>query len=798
MKLHAATLVTLALFVDTASAQQGYQKPPQAIQDVLDAPPTPQVTVSPARDRLLLVQGERYPRIADLAAPMLGLAGARINPRTNGPHLAPRVVSIAIKTLADGKEARVPLPPNPRVGQIHWSPDGREIAFLHTAEDAIELWLVDASTAQSRKVPNLRINAAFGEPVQWLPDSKTLLCQAIYANRPPPPARPRVPAGPIVQESYGKNAPVRTFQDLLDGPHDEALFDYYGTSQLTLVDAASGQQTKLGKPALFASTEPSPDGQYLLVARVQRPYSYLLTAQSFPREVEIWDRQGQVIHKLASLPLADQVPIEGVRTGPRNYVWRPTEPATLVWAEALDGGDPKRKVPHRDRIMTLKAPFDSTPAEVLKTEQRFMGVSWLEKNGQALVRDFDRDRRWIRTFLVNFDQINPSPRVIWDRSMQDRYGDPGRPVPKRLPNGQSVVRVFNNCLYLEGDGASPTGNRPFLDRMDLTTLKTERLFQSAAGCYEQLTALLADDASRFITRHESPSEPPNYFVRSPKDGQRTALTSFPDPAPQLRKIKKQLVTYKRADGVQLSFTLYLPPDYKEGQRLPTVMWAYPREYNDPATAGQVVGSPNRFTSIAGISHLFFLLQGYAVLDDATMPVVGDPETVNNTFLEQIVASAKAAIDKAAEMGVTDPQRVGVGGHSYGAFMTANLLAHSDLFRAGIARSGAYNRTLTPFGFQSERRTVWEAPEMYVKVSPFMSAHKIKEPILLIHGQNDNNAGTFPIQSERLYHAIRGNGGNVRFVSLPHESHGYAARESVEHTLHEMIAWFDKHVKNQHE
>jgi dipeptidyl aminopeptidase/acylaminoacyl peptidase len=272
------------------------------------------------------------------------------------------------------------------------------------------------------------------------------------------------------------------------------------------------------------------------------------------------------------------------------------------------------------------------------------------------------------------------------------------------------------------------------------------------------------------------------------------LTHYKDPAPQLRSIKKELVTYKRPDGVQLSFTLYLPPDYKPGERLPTIVWAYPLEFNDAGTAGQVVGSPNLFTTLNGNSILFMLTQGYAILDNATMPVVGDPETVNNTYIEQIVASAKAAIDKAVDMGVTDRNRVGVGGHSYGAFMTANLLAHSDLFRAGVARSGAYNRTLTPFGFQSERRTLWQAPEMYARVSPFMYADKIKTPLLLIHGEADNNPGTFPVQSERMYQAIKGNGGTVRLVLLPLESHGYVARESVEHVLYEMISWFDRWVK----
>jgi dipeptidyl aminopeptidase/acylaminoacyl peptidase len=393
------------------------------------------------------------------------------------------------------------------------------------------------------------------------------------------------------------------------------------------------------------------------------------------------------------------------------------------------------------------------------------------------------------------DPKNPvAVKTLTERNMQDRYKDPGQFLTETLPNGSRVLAESGGYFFLEGNGASPQGDRPFLDRFDPVTGKKERLFQCDADHYETVVALLNDDASRFLTRRESPTEPPNYYIRE-ANGKMTAFTTFPNPTPQIAGITKQLVTYKRADGVPLSFTLYLPPNYKAGTRLPTVVWAYPLEYNDADTAGQISGSTKRFTTFSATSHLFFLLEGYAILDGATIPIIGTPDEANNTYVEQLTTSAKAAIDKAAEMGVTDPERVGVGGHSYGAFMTANLLAHTDLFRAGIARSGAYNRTLTPFGFQSERRTFWEAQDVYLRMSPFMIANKIKEPILLIHGEADNNTGTFPIQSERMYAAIRGNGGTVRYVTLPHESHGYAAKESTEHVLYEMLTWFDKHVKN---
>jgi dipeptidyl aminopeptidase/acylaminoacyl peptidase len=788
------SLLSFLLICCYAFAQQGYQKPPKEILDVLNALVTPSVSLSPARDRMLLMEGERYPSIADLSEPMLRLAGLRISPNTNGPHSAPRIKAIMIRTLADGREIRLALPAGARAGNITWSPDGRMFALTNTTANGIDLWLCDAATGKLTQVKGVQINAVTFGAMDWMPDGKTLLCKTVVPSRGAAPVASRVPPGPTIQESFGKESAVRTYQDLLKNAHDEALFDYYATSQLTLINAVNGKATMLGKPAIYATIDGAPDGQHILVSRIQKPYSYLHPVSDFPEEIEILDRTGKLIHKVASQPLQDQVPIDGVQTGPRGFRWHPTQSATLIWTEALDDGDPRKTAAHRDKVLMLKAPFTAAPVEIARTEHRFSGLTFGEKPGVALLSEFDRKRRWTRTHLMNFENPAQPTRVIFDRSVQDRYNDPGSPVMKMLANGRNVMMMNGDDIFLNGTGASPKGDRPFLNRFNLSTGKAEQIFRCDDNSYESVIVLLSNDGSKFITRYETKTEPPNYFLRSGEG--RQALTNFQDPAPQLRKITRQLVKYKREDGVECSFTLYLPPAYKPGTPLPTVVWAYPMEFNDAGIAGQVSGSDNRFTLISGMSHLFFALHGYAVLDGATMPVVGkDPESVNNTYLEQVVMSAKAAIDKAVEMGVTDRNRVGVGGHSYGAFMTANLLAHSDLFRAGIARSGAYNRTLTPFGFQSEPRTLWQAQEMYLKVSPFMFAHKLKEPILLIHGEADNNTGTFPIQSERFYQALKGNAGNVRYVTLPHESHGYAARESIEHTLWEMMTWFDKHVKN---
>jgi len=511
--------------------------------------------------------------------------------------------------------------------------------------------------------------------------------------------------------------------------------------------------------------------------------------------LEIWDNNGNLVHTIADLPLADEVPMRGVATGVRSIEWQALKPATLVWVEALDEGNPEKTVPNRDKIMVISAPFRTSPKEITRIKHRYGGIDWLEKEGTALLTERDWKRKWITTYLINVDKPEASPQKVFDRNRQDRYNDPGRPVYRVTETGEYVVKLDEDNIYLSGRGASPQGDRPFLDRMNLKTMETFRLFRSGENCYETFVAIIPNSSS-IITSYETKTEPPNYYLRDLKSNERKALTNFKDPAPQLTGIKKQLIKYTREDGVELSGTLYLPPDYKEGEKRPMVLWAYPREFNDPKIAGQVSGSPNRFTFYRGYSQLFFVTQGYVLLDGAQMPVVGDPKTMNDTFREQLVANAKAAIDKVDEMGYIDRNRVGVGGHSYGAFMTANLLAHCDLIAAGIARSGAYNRTLTPFGFQNERRTLWEAPELYFYISPFMHAHKINEPILLIHGEADNNSGTFPIQSRRLYHGLKGHGAIVRLVMLPNESHGYRARESTLHVLAEQFEWFDKYVKNK--
>jgi dipeptidyl aminopeptidase/acylaminoacyl peptidase len=784
-----------------APDQTKYLLPPQNIIDAFDAPPLPEELLSPTRQVMAMTYHKGQPDIADLAQPVLRLAGVRVNPKTFGPQRTPLIYAIALKRIADGAEVKVAVPAHANLSNVKFSPDGSHLSFLDTTDDGIDLWIADVASGQAKRTGTARINATTGDPCDWLKDNATLVCETVPAGRGPAPAAPAVPIGPNVQENYGKAAPAPTYEDMIKTAHDEDLFAYYFTSQLAEISSATGKTTPIGHPAIFDNVTPSPGNDYLLVATVKRPFSHLMPMNGFPQDVEIWDRRGAVVRKLADRPSREGTPIAGVEKGPRGHAWRADQPATIVWIEALDGGDSHKSVPFRDKVLALAAPFTSEPGEIAKTEWRFSSLAFTEK-GVGLLTEGDRVSRRTRTWIL---EAGAQPRKLWDRKQDAAYENPGTPIARHMSDGgrgggrgrdnASALMQNGDFVYLTGVGSSPEGDRPFLDRLNLKTLQSERLFHSAANAYETVVAPLDDNATRFLTRYESPTEPPNYYLRNRDTTTKHPITQFVDSQPQFRGVSHEFLTYKRKDGVTLSGTLYTPPGYKKGDRVPLIMWAYPREFGDADSAGQITGSPNRFTLVSGYSHLFLLLSGYAILDNPTMPIVGPGETANDHYVDQLVASAEAAVDKVVEMGVADRDHIGVGGHSYGAFMTANLLAHSRLFRAGFAESGAYNRSLTPFGFQSERRTFWEVPDLYAKMSPFWYANQIKDPILLMHGEADDNSGTFPVQSERLYMALKGFGATVRYVTLPVEAHGYAARETLLHVLAERINWFDKYVKN---
>ncbi|PXA98673.1 prolyl oligopeptidase [Nostoc sp. 3335mG] len=806
----------------TAHAQDSYRLPPKAVVDILDTAPPPEASASPDGQWLVLTALKGMPTIEDRAAPMARLGGVRVNVATNGPYdLDPYDLHSSYTgqgtgyTLVnlDSQAKRTLQVPNAKLGPPMWSPDSRNFAFLRTVPTGVELWVVDVTTGAARSLSKPVINTARSidyqsdAPCHWM-DAARLLCHFIPEGRGPAPT-PGVPTGPSIQETDGSKAPVWTFTNTLTNKFDETLFDYYMTSQPMIVDIGTGGTTPLGKPAIYQELTPSPDGSHLLSVRIATPYSYLVPANRFPKEVDILSTSGAVVQHVASVTMNSGGPesLGWAGAGPRGFAWRPSSTPALLYVEPLDKGEPKQAAEYRDRVMLLGAPFNGTAKEVLRTTDRIVSTgpgyqsrelfAFTQDASRMLVKQFAWGTRETKMWLVDANGADGAkPALLWSHNDDNWYGDPGTPIT-RSADGGTVLRQDGDWIYLAGEGGSPDGDHPFLSRFNLATKATERLFTTKGANYEQVVDVLDDKASRIVTRYETSLTPANYYLHQLGRGARkTALTDIKRPAIALGYSSKELVNYTRADGVPLSGTLYLPPNYKKGDRLPTIIWAYPREFADVKGAGQVRGTSYAYSGTSPrtpTDYMLFLTQGYAVLADASMPIVGGLQA-NDTYVEQLVGNAQAAIDMLVAKGVSDPKRMGVAGLSYGAFMTANLLANSDLFAAGYGLNGAYNRTLTPFGFQRERRTYWEAPEVYTRMSPFMQATKINEPYLIFHGEIDSNTGTFPIQSQRLFHAMKGLGGTAKLEMLPFEDHIYAARETRLHVLAEAFDWFDKYVK----
>ncbi|WP_410221568.1 prolyl oligopeptidase family serine peptidase [Pedobacter sp.] len=776
-----------------------YQKPAKEIVDLLLAKPTPGVSIDSKAEWILFSERNPYPSIEELAMPEYKIAGMRINPNNYSPSRQTFINNFSLKNIKTGKTVAITgLPATLYAGNVRWNPSENKIAFTQTGQNRIDLYVIDVATGKAAKVNKQPLNAILGSSIIWV-DDQTLIYQVATKAASMAPARPLAPKGPTVQENLGKVAPSATIQDLIKSPYDEQLFEFFATSQL--VQNKNGVETPIGSPAIYSSVSLSPDKNYFLVRTIKKPFSYLVSAGGFPSVVKIIDRSGKMVKQLADLPSTEVRPsgYDNVQNVPRNFDWRDDEAATITWAQPLDSGLIKKKVEYHDAVYELKAPFNGSAKELFKTKTRYAGTSWGNAT-LALVREISRTNQTSK--LNRFNPSTGTLETLYELNTTDAYNNPGSPVTEKNKFGRQVILTTDNgtkLLLNNTTGASPKGDLPFLAKFDLNTKKSEILWRCQEGSFETVTDVLDPQKLVLLTRRESKTDVPNYFIKNLvlKTADRQ-ITNFTNPYTALDGVSKQKISYKRADGIDLTGDLYLPKGYnkdKDGP-LPVLIWAYPREFNSANDAAQVRGSENKFTMVSSGGPLFFVTQGYAVLDNAEMPIVAkEGKRPNDSFVEQLKLNAEAAINKLSEMGVGDRNRMAVGGHSYGAFMTANLLAHTNLFKAGIARSGAYNRTLTPFGFQNEDRTYWQAPQLYYEMSPFSYADKIKTPILLIHGEMDDNQGTFPINSERLFNAIKGHGGTTRFVYLPYEAHGYRAKENIMHMLWETNRWLDTYVKN---
>ncbi|MEJ8819518.1 alpha/beta hydrolase family protein [Lacibacter sp. H407] len=793
-----AFFISLNLFAQDAV---NYQLPPKDIMDLALAKPTPTVSVDSKGQWMLLIERNMYPLVDELGQPEVRVAGLRINPANFSQSRQNYINNFTLKNIASGKEYKISgLPANLLGNSVSWSRNDKKIAFTHSTGSTVDLYVIDVATQKAMKVNKTSLNVVLGGAFSWL-DDNTLLYKIIVKPASAMPKRPITPPGPTVQESYGKAAPRPTYQDMIKSPYDESLFEFFTTAQL--VKNVNGVETKINQPAIYSSITASPDKKYWLVRTIRKPFSYVVPANGFNSTIAVHDANGKFVKEIAKLPSSETAPSgsDNVADVPRGIEWRDDEAATVVWCKPLDGGLIKNTAEFRDAVYALPAPFTAQPKELFKTKMRFGGVTW-GNSTFAIVQEMLRSK-----VIGRMSRWNPSTgemELLMERSMTDLYGNPGSPVTEKNSFGRDVVIPKDGKLLMNNTtGASPKGDLPYLAYFDLATKQNEIIWRCKEDEYEVVTDIIDRNSLTVITRRETQNDVPNYHMKTMKGvvaNSGKQLTDFKNPYPQLDGISKQKISYKRADGVDLTGNLYLPKGYdvKKDGPLPVLMWAYPREFTNARDAAQVRGSQNMFTRISWGSPIFWVTQGYAVLDAAEMPIVStNPDKKpNDDFIEQLKLNARAAIDKLAAMGVGDSTRVGVGGHSYGAFMTAHLLSHTNWFKGGIARSGAYNRTLTPFSFQNEDRTYWQAPQLYFDMSPFSYAHKIKTPILLVHGDTDDNTGTYPIQSERMFQALKGNGGNVRYVSLPYEAHGYRGKENILHLLWEEHMWLEKYVKGK--
>lgn len=807
MKKIVLSLMLLSLSFGALTAQENltYQQPPTEILKLADATVPPSISVDGKGENAFLSYKSRYKSIEELSETEYRLAGLRINPVTNinsRENFNERITYYDLKTAQEKNISG--LPEIGRFSNQIWNYNHSKYAVTNTTEKGVELWVIDVKTLKATKVFEDKLNANLGRPFTWMSDNKTLIVRAIPTDKKALIDNTvHTPVGPTISVSDGKEAQNRTYQDLLTNKNDEFNFEQLARAELYMVDAVTGSKKIWKEAAMYSGISSSPDGNYILTNEIQHPFSYMVTYNSFPSVDNVYNSQGKLVKQINKKQLQEVVPkgFSSTIEGMRSLNWRADKAATLYWVEALDGGDANKPAEYRDAVYQVAAPFTAEKQLVVKTKDRYRGIIW-GNDEVALVRDSWYNTRNESYYLFNPSNAKQETKRFFSRNSQDAYNDPGSFVTEKNAFGFYTLAINNGKLMLEGEGVSADGILPFIDDFDLKTLKTSRLWRAQkSNKLETITSIIDVKKGLILERIQSQNEYPNLYVRNifQRGGKPKQVTFNKNPFESLQAVSKEVIKYKRADGVELSGTLYLPPNYdkKKKEKLPMVLWAYPREFKDAATAGQVTTSENQFTSPSYGGPVFWALRGYVVLDNAAFPIIGEgKQEPNDTFVEQLVGNAKAAIDAVDAMGYVDRERVAVGGHSYGAFMTANLLTYSNLFAAGIARSGAYNRTLTPFGFQSEQRNYWEAPEVYNTMSPFQNADKMKTPLLLIHGEADNNTGTFPMQSERYFNALKGLGATTRLVLLPKESHGYAAKESVLHMLWEQDQWLEKYVKNK--
>ena len=790
--------IILLLGLNLFASDSVYQLPCERIVEIFDRPLHPLVSVLHGQDKMMSYDLSIYIPLEWLAQEVVHYgeiniySRSRSRPRVNfhsGIHVVD--ISSATKGLEETSfhSTRLDLPKNSAFGGGMPSFSGHALFTIEYLYDRMVLWHVDTSTYETRVLLDGGLTQVTNSVASWFPDNVNLLVSLIPENMEKPELASNVPTGPIIRETTGRESRIITRPNLIQDSHEEALFEYYATTQLGVLNTITGELRRIGSPGVITSTLVSPNSRFVLVHEHIKPFSKTVAYWHFPSRWYVYDLVENREIELVRHPQA--VPQFGrVQTGKRWFSWHPLMDASLIYVEALDGGESNAPATYRDDIRLLNHPFRGNGRRLFRTAQRLQEISFIDRDTYIL-SEFEWRTNTTITTLVNSRNRR---HQISRRHIRAIYDSPGSPVTYTTNRGQTLVLRQGNYIFFIGDGVSRDSRVPFVDKLNVNTFVRQRIVEFDEEDFVQILDFYNNNPERLLILRQNRTTPNNMFLVNLADNTEIALTQIVDNVPELTNLPTRVIRYMREDGVQLSGLLYLPANFDGSERIPLLMSAYPREFIDAATASQIVNQDNRFVRPFGSSNLYMCLDNVAVLVNAAFPIIGDTETANNTFIEQSIMNARAAIDYLYEEGIIDRDKVVISGHSYGAFMVLNMLAHSDLFAGGIAQNGAYNRTLTPFGFQSERRSLWQARDTYINLSPFLFANQIQAPLLLIHSTEDTNPGTFPLQSRRLFEALEGLGKTARYVQLPLEGHNYRARETHLHLLWEYQKFFDDFIR----
>ena len=827
-------------------ANEAYVRPPDVIAKLVTAPRHLSVSLtqpSPDRKYFIKEQSNGLPTVSAFGKPHLYFGGLQVDPAANRSRtLTTRgAVALSLIDAATGTSTNIDVPKGATISSTSWSPDGKQIAFVANFETASHVFVADVATRKSTQVTKTPLLATLVTSVDWTADGTGIIAVLVPEPRAAQPVKPVVATGPRVQLwTDGKPSPQRNFYSLLEEPYDGDLMEWYVTGQLAVIDVKTKAARKVGLPAMIRSVDMSPNGEYLRVVTMQKPFSYIVQYSSFGVNDEIWDRGGKVVATIEKRPLReapnddDDDDDSGER---RSLAWIPDGSGMVyIVSDRPARGDSAAAPPaagrtggrggsgagnnRPDRVIKWNAPFGPGDTTTLyRHTGPLSGVAFTDDGkmlfgagtagGQGEIFALRLDNPTHKYTIVRQRGYTPSLGGRGGRGggrggagdSLSFYNNPGALLTRRgAAGGQVVMLSSDSAVFLSGTqyfrDFLQNAPRAFVDKVDLRTGNKTRLFQSATDAVETVAAPLDDDFSKAIVVRESKAEVANSYLRDMKAGTMTRLTNNTDVTPEFTQAIRKRVVVTRPDGITFVVRVTLPADYREGTRLPAMFWLYPYEYTSQAEYDRTLRTENvnRFPTGGTRTIEYLATQGYAVAN-FDPPIMGESGRMNDNYVSDLRMNLYAVIDELDRQGWIDRNRLGIGGHSYGAFTTANALVHTPFFKAGIAGDGMYNRTLTPNGFQSERRDLWDGQSTYLEVSPMLYVDQMQGALLMYHGMEDQNVGTTLISSIRMMQALRGQGKVSALYMYPYEDHGPATEETLLDLWGRWTAWLDIYVKN---